>query len=164
MGIKEMQGTSAYLEYVGPRGRKSNCKHYKNRICYNSKNQTYMDKCVGRMYCEAYEEILSNDEAQVNNITKLRSKQNKNQYENQYYNKQYFINKKVILVDLVENEILEIVLVEDKDRDEINNRISIDSPLGKLLIKSKKGEIIEFNQGSTNVKYLINNIASEKSF
>lgn len=161
MGIKEMQGTSAYLEYIGPHGRKrrSNCKHYRNRICYNSKKQTYMDKCVGRMYCDAYEEILNNDEAQVKNNLKFSPKQNKNQY----YNKQYLINKKVTLLDLGENEILEIVLVENKDRDEINNKISIDSPLGKLLVKSKKGEIIEVNQGNTNVKYMIKYIANEKS-
>lgn len=38
-----MQATSECLEYIVPHEekRKSDCIHYKNKICYNSKRKTY---------------------------------------------------------------------------------------------------------------------------
>lgn len=58
MGIKSMQGTSAFLEYIGPKGRKykSNCIYFKNGICKCTKIQTYLGKCVGRVQCGYFNE------------------------------------------------------------------------------------------------------------
>ena len=136
-----MQGTSAYLEYIGPHGRKrkNKCIYYENKICYNHKNQTYMDKCVGRMFCSCY------NDNEKNNLFKNETKNN-------------LLNKKVTLFNITYNEWLNILIVKDEDRDEFDNKISIDSPLGKLLIGARVGEIIEVNQGSINVRYRIKSI------
>jgi hypothetical protein len=52
MEIREMQGTSAYLQYIGPKGRKrkKNCIYYTDNKCSNNKSQVYLMNCVGRMY------------------------------------------------------------------------------------------------------------------
>lgn len=148
MGIKQMQGTSAYLEYVGPHGHKkrTSCAYYKKGICHNTHNQTNMSKCVGRLCCGCYKDKLSTDE-------KIQEYKNKS-----YKINHALINKTVTLFNITYNEWLKIVIVNDEDRDEINNKISIDSPLGKLLTKSKVGEIIEVNQGSINVRYRVKSI------
>ncbi|CAM3706185.1 hypothetical protein ACQR3C_00665 [Clostridium perfringens] len=58
MGIKQMQGTSSYLEYVGPKGRKykKNCIYNDDGICKCVKINCYMSKCVGRLYCTHYDD------------------------------------------------------------------------------------------------------------
>ena len=46
MGVRHMQGVSAYLEYVGPRGRKrkKNCVYYNNGSCSCTKSVFYLIK------------------------------------------------------------------------------------------------------------------------
>ena len=49
MGIRNMQGTPAFLEYIGPRGRKrrKSCAFYLNGICYCEKAASFRYRCVG---------------------------------------------------------------------------------------------------------------------
>lgn len=68
------------------------------------------------------------------------------------------LNKKVTLLDLEANEIIEITIVKEKDKDELFNKISIDSPLGKALCGTYVGSKFEVVQGSNIVKYLIKGI------
>lgn len=62
MGIKEMQGTPAYLEYIGPKGRKhrKKCIYNEGGICKCGKSNCYILKCVGRMYCKYYDDNCDN--------------------------------------------------------------------------------------------------------
>ena len=58
MGIREMQGTPAHIEYIGPKGRKrrSNCVYYKEGLCRCEKSQIFLLKCVGRLLCNYYDD------------------------------------------------------------------------------------------------------------
>lgn len=53
-----MQGTSAHLEYIGPKDRKykKNCIYNKDNICTCEKTRIYLSKCAGRMICGFYED------------------------------------------------------------------------------------------------------------
>lgn len=58
MGIRNMQGTSAHLEYIGPKDRKykKDCIYNKNNICTCGKTRIYLSKCAGRLICGFYED------------------------------------------------------------------------------------------------------------
>ena len=74
MGIKRMQGTSAHFEYVRPKDgkRKSDCIYYNKGICNHSKCQTYLGKCIGRLYCSNFDYvskmITNNIDDEVNKL------------------------------------------------------------------------------------------------
>lgn len=53
-----MQGTSAHLEYIGPKDRKykKDCIYNKDNICTCGKTRIYLSKCAGRMICGFYED------------------------------------------------------------------------------------------------------------
>lgn len=54
-----------------------------------------------------------------------------------------YIGNRVKVLDLDFDEVIEYVLVEAFDIDLINNKISIDSPIGKALLGKRVNEIIE---------------------
>lgn len=167
MGIRQMQGVSAYLEYVGPRGkkRKKNCIYNKDNICHHLKSPSYLLHCVGRTYCSYFddlktEENMNSDDYETNIIFQKRYKRendkiNKNENLNLRENLLY---RKVRLLDIDTHEIIDITIVEDKDQDLSVDKVSIQSPLGKALSKTSIGNKFEVKQRNSTVKYLLMNI------
>ena len=54
MGIKNMQGVAAHIEYIkrNPEEVKFiNCKFWKNEICYNTLSTKYGDLCYSKRGC-----------------------------------------------------------------------------------------------------------------
>lgn len=64
------------------------------------------------------------------------------------------IGKKVTVKFLKEDEIEEFKIVTTVEADPLNNMISIESPLGKVLYKHKVGEILKVNspEGEYTIK------------
>lgn len=75
MGIKQMQGTSAFLEYIGPHSRKrrSWCAYNKEGKCHYTRSSTYMSKCVGRLYCQYFDDSSEARKDYKNEVEELRS-------------------------------------------------------------------------------------------
>lgn len=168
MGIRRMQGTSAYLEYIGPKGKKKkrNCIYYKDNKCSNIKSPIYLLNCIGRMYCSNYddlktEEKRNSDEYENNLIYQKKYKEEKdriNRSKNNYLNRESLLNKEVILLDIETNEVIDITIVEEKDKDILSDKISIESPLGRALCRTSIGSEFEVVQGSNTVKYIVERI------
>lgn len=167
MGIKQMQGTSAYLEYVGPKGRKrkKDCVYNKDNTCHHIKSQIYLSHCVGRMYCSNYddskiEENKNLDEYQSNFIEKKNYKRNDKKSKNKevYLSKGNLLSKTITLLDTKTNEIINIKIVEEKEKDILSDKISIQSPLGRALCKTNIGSEFEINQEGNVIKYILKEI------
>lgn len=170
MGVKRMQGTSAYLEYIGPKGkkRKRNCIYNKENQCRNVKSPIYLLNCIGRLYCNKYddlktEEKSNSDEYEENVIYKKKYKEekdriNRSKSESAYLSRESLLNKEVILLDLETNEVIDITIVEEKDKDILSDKISIESPLGRALCRTSIGSEFEVIQGNSIAKYFIESI------
>lgn len=168
MGIKEMQGTPAHLEYIGPRGRKrrKNCIYNDNNVCKNCRIKVYETRCVGRMCCKYYDDShikesnkLSNRNLKViDKDKKLSKKSVKRKNIAIFRKKKNLLYKKVRLLDINENEIIDIIIVKDKETDELNGRISINSPLAIALSKARIGEKFEVLQGKYITRYIFKSI------
>lgn len=170
MGIRRMQGTSAYLEYIGPKGKKKkrNCIYNKNNQCRNEKSPIYLLNCIGRMLCNKYddlkaEEKRNSDEYEDNVIYQKKYKEekeriNRSKSEDAYLSRKDLLNKEVILLDLETNEVIDITIVEEKDKDILSDKISIESPLGRALCRTSIGSEFEVVQGSNTVKYIVENV------
>ena len=65
------------------------------------------------------------------------------------------MNKKVSLLENRTNEIIVITMVEEKNKDLFDNKISIDSHLGKALCKTSVVNEFEIRQGDNTVKYVL---------
>lgn len=166
MGIKQMQGTSAYIEYIGPRGRKrkKDCIYNKHNKCNNKKCQIYLFNCIGRMYCTKYDDTKE-EETNLNNYgnsvryekkhKKYEDKINGNKRDINSLKRKSLLNKKVKLLDVEENEIINITIVEENQEDIFSDKISIESPLGKALCGVSVGSEFEIVQGNNIIKYLL---------
>lgn len=69
------------------------------------------------------------------------------------------INSEVTLVDLESKKTLKYKLVGFGEANPTENKISIESPLGKALIGKKIGEIVEVTLGNNVKKFKIKNIS-----
>lgn len=160
MGIKQMQGTSAYLEYIGPQGRKrrKNCIYNEDNKCRNTRIQNYLSNCVGRMYCAYFEE-----DDKLNSSDSIEYKLKKSSGErnikisriniNQEVIEENLLNKKFKILDIDDNETIEITLVEEKNKDILCDRISIKSPMGQALCKAEIGSEFEIYIRNNRMKY-----------
>lgn len=170
MGIRRMQGTSAYLEYIGPKGKKKkrNCIYYNDNKCSNTKSPIYLLNCIGRMYCNNYDDLKTDeksnsDEYETNVVYQRKYKEendrkNRSKNENAYLSRESLLNKDVILLDLDTNEVIDIRIVEEKDKDILSDKISIESPLGRALCRTSIGNEFEVVQGNSTIKYMIKNV------
>lgn len=168
--MRRMQGTSAYLEYIGPKGkkRKRNCIYNKNNQCRNEKSPIYLLNCIGRMLCNKYDDLKTEeksnlDEYEDNVIYQKKYREekeriNRSKSENAYLSRKDLLNKEVRLLDLETNEVIDITIVEEKDKDILSDKVSIESPLGKALCRTSIGSEFEVMQGNSIVKYLLKDI------
>lgn len=124
MGIRRMQGTSAHIEYIGPRGKKyrKNCIYYHENICVCKKSQAFMVKCIGRLYCGQYDDDNSKKEEIKKYIEELieeckviseKQKIEKEKYRNldkrnkkKEKNREEYISKNTISLDNKKNYLL----------------------------------------------------------
>ena len=144
MGIKKMQGTSAHLEYIVPKDkkRKTDCIYHNKGICNCSKYQTYLGKCVGRLYCDHFNDnkqaLLAEDKHEYifQNSKKVTKKER---------NKE-LVNKKYKLRDLDDNKIRVITFVKAKEQNEEQDYISITSTIADSIKGRLAGGIIKINK------------------
>ncbi|NFE75187.1 GreA/GreB family elongation factor [Clostridium botulinum] len=168
MGIKQMQGTSAYLEYIGPKGRKrkKNCIYNKNNICYYTKAQTYSGSCVGRVYCGNYDDSNNEDisldkykkDIKPQNKCKKNNNKKKSRNAKKHLSQKDLLYKEVMLLDKETKETIYIKIVEDKDKDVLSDKISIKSPLGQALCKTNIGREFEVIQGKNITIYVLKDV------
>lgn len=89
------------------------------------------------MFCSNYTDIINNE--------------NDNKGQQNY---REFLNKKITLLNIKENEIIKITIVEDI----FNNKFSIKSQIGQALVNCKNEKEFEIKQGTNIIKYRIKEI------
>lgn len=175
MGIRKMQGTSAHIEYIGPRGKKyrKNCIYYNENICICKKSQAFMAKCIGRLYCGQYDDDKSKKEEMKNYLENLikdcelisEGEKLKNQRyghlnkkkpkEREEYvskntisvdnKKNYLLGKTIKLRSLKMQEDITIKIVKPNEVSTINRKYSIDSNFARALAGKSVGDVIRVN-------------------
>ena len=180
MGIKKMQGTSAHLEYIGPKGRKrrSSCVYNKKGTCYDTKSSTYMGKCVGRIYCKYFDdtkearehfkedlkEIKSYKLSGENNKNSKNKKNNKNKRntDTKIFTGAKNVRKidgcqKITLLCLETKELLQIEIVPDP----FIQRYSESSQMGKQIKRNCVGDVFSLIVSNKTKHYKIIDIKQE---
>lgn len=124
--------------------------------------------CIGRLYCNKYDDLKTeekgnSDEYEENAIYQKKYKEekdriNRRKSESAYLSRESLLNKEVILLDLETNEVIDITIVEEKDKDILSDKISIESPLGRALCRASIGSEFEVIQGNSIAKYFIESI------
>lgn len=165
MGIKSMQGTSSYLEYIGPVGKKrrKSCIFYKDNKCMCKNAQSYLMKCVGRLCCgkfsdrEEDREKLECDFKEIINYrnntksNKKRKKKDKNKTLNSKGrvlindSKNTMLGKNIKLKSLKTKEVINIKIVRLEEESIFNRRYSIGSNFGMAVRGKVVGEVIKVN-------------------
>lgn len=154
-----MQGTSAFIEYIKPKDEfkrdKRRCEFYRSdSLCGCPKAGTYMCKCNTAAYCRYYRQ---KDFYSKKNKDSTKKKQPEKVYQSKEFVSYNKISKhcKVKLQDYQFNERLQITLVDLNESDPINNKISIQSPLGSALLNKQKGDKIMITVGEEKRYYKI---------
>lgn len=168
MGIRNMQGTPAFLEYIGPRGRKrrKSCAFYLNGICYCDKAASFRYRCVGRMYCERFDDsenakidanVLIN---KINSrIKKKKTKEKTTKKDPNKFIKKSIIGKEYELLSLESNKIMKLKFVEEKDSNPFKGLYSVKSRMSYALRGKEIDSIIVVDFGNNKKKeYKILNI------
>lgn len=166
MGIKEMQGVSAYLEYVGPRGRKrkKSCAYYFEGKCHCKISNYYLLKCGGRSFCQNFDDSEDAKDNYIKEINEIHSyKLDNNAKKKRKGNKKSCISKienntltKKIKVEDINNEKKYLFQLVTKDKE--NEKACMfyrDSKIGKLLDKCKEGSYVEFSLNNEKRKFKI---------
>lgn len=134
-----MQGTSAFLEYIGPHGRKRKdaCAYFIEGKCDYSKAQTYKYKCVGRMYCENFDDT---DETRKKIVLdrKMKSKILKS-------NIHPLLNKTIKVEDIVTKKVFIVKIVKEHEASPGLYMFSQTSKIGRAFRTGKIGSVVEFN-------------------
>ena len=178
MGIKKMQGTSAHLEYIGPKGRKrrSSCVYNKKGTCYDTKSSTYMGKCVGRIYCKYFDdtkearehfkedlkEIKSYKLSGENNKNSKNKKNNKNKRntDTKIFTGAKNVRKidgcqKITLLCLETKELLQIEIVPDAEANPKINKYSDRSVVARKIRFSWIGSVLNLPINEKRGKFKI---------
>lgn len=170
MGIKKMQGTSAHLEYIGPKGRKrrSSCVYNKKGICDCKKSSTYMSKCVGRMYCQYFDDTVEGREHYKNELEQIHSYSSNNKISSnrKISNNNKNIHKiqcckKVTLLSLETGKLLNIEIVSDEDSNPFIQRYSESSQMGKQIKRNCVGDVFSLIVSNKTKHYKIIDIKQE---
>lgn len=151
MGIKSMQGTPAHLEYIGPHGRKyrTSCIYNQNKVCFCRKAQCYLNKCVGRLNCDKFDD-------RKGKITQSNEKIGNRKREN--YNSQVksnILGKKFKLKSLRTMEEIVIEIVGPNRVSTINRRYSVNSNFGRALQGKTVGDRVTVNITRKYLRYII---------
>lgn len=134
--LSQMQGTSAFLEYLKPkeehRRSKKKCISYKAGTCM-SKTARFMTKCTSPTFCNQYKEEVENSNFDSeSNLKRVNGDENKT----------ISLYSNVKIKDYSIDEILEIIIVPKNESDFINNKISVESELGMALLGKKEGNTV----------------------
>lgn len=170
MGIRRMQGTSAHLEYIGPKGRKkrSSCAYNKKGTCYFTKSSTYIAKCVGRMYCQYFDDSKETRDSYKEDLIKIKSyrmsEENKTKKGKKINNKKISNTKNsrkidnynnVTLLCLDTGELLQIEIVSDTKADPLNNKYSEKSFMARKIRFNWIGSTFNLFTDNKTKKYKI---------
>ena len=150
MGIRQMQGTPAHLEYITSKNRKCKyeCAYLKGEYCCCEKAKNFKLKCVGRKYCKYYDASKKNKEKLKNEINII--------------NKVEQNHKKFILSSVKSGKIVDIEIVpKDKENNPILRIYSEKSTIAYILKNHYIGDIVTIKIGNVNNKYKILNIISK---
>ena len=171
MGIRNMQGVSAHLEYVGPKGRKrkKSCVYYNDGICHCTKSNYYLLKCGGRCACSYYDDSEEVKEYYYNYLGEIinidnkvtKHKSNKKRNENIIKNcstEKHMENKNIKIEDIVTKKKYLVQLVSKDKENEKACIFYIKSEIGKLFAKCKVGDYVEFVMNGDNHKFKVKEI------
>lgn len=170
MGIRKMQGTASHLEYIGPKGRKkrSSCAYYKNSICYYSKSSTYMTKCVGRIYCQFFDDsdrAKENYKNELNEVNSYKLGKNNTIEKRKKGNSKRVCSKKdnskideytdVTLLSLETGELVYIQIVSDEEANPIKQKYSERSVMARKIRFNWIGSSFSLSSDGKRKKYKI---------
>lgn len=150
MGIRQMQGTSAYLEYITSKNRKSKneCAYLKGEYCCCKKAKNFKLKCVGRKYCKHYD---------VSKETKEKLKNESNTINKIKHN-----HKKFILSCVNSGKVIDIEIVpKEQESNSLLRVYSEKSIMASILKNHHIGDVVTIKIGNVNNKYKILNIISK---
>lgn len=161
MGITNMQGTSAFIEQVAPKGmRRTKCKYYEKKRCNNKKTwKFHYGKCVGAWICGCFkydDNKEKNKNQNKRNVVKKEEKQELKTEELVYKNR-VKVGSSVKLFDYGYSEKLKFKLVEKGCGNGID-KIAIDSPLGQAIFNKRVQDIIIMEINGVKNKFRIENI------
>lgn len=159
MGIRNMQGVSAHLEYVGPKGRKSkkSCVYYNDRICHCKNSNYYLLRCGGRSFCSDFDDSEQAKEDYENYLRDILSRKNKvTKYKsNKKESKKYIENKKFKIEDVITKKKYLVQLVSKKNENEKACIFYRESKIGKVFSKCNIGDYVEFVMNGDNHKFKV---------
>lgn len=152
MGIKNMQGTSAHLEYIGPKGRKrrSCCAYYEKGICKYSRIQTYLSKCVGRVFCGYFTEdttALEQEKEYKESLLKQHCKETSLKQSYKECTNHQLYGKIFRVIELGTGKIFEFKFVKSPQvRSDIIKEYSFNSKEAKKFLDKKSSDLIKFSK------------------
>lgn len=173
MGIKNMQGVPAHLEYVGPKGRKrkKSCAYYFEGKCHCKVSNYYLLKCGGRSFCQNFDDSEYARDNYINEMNEIYSYEleDKNTKKKDNYNKKSCISKienniltkKIKVEDINNKKKYVFQLVTKEKEDEKACMVYRNSKIGKLLDKCKEGSYVELSLNNEKRKFKIIQIKQE---
>lgn len=170
MGLRHLQGTSGRIGYYGKsEGKRTryDCKYYKReaQCCFKDeeikpcKNPA---KCPYFMEVGTISEVNLKEESEKKN-QRIREKvdqarQLQSKQSNKIKGNNIKIQSKVKLLNLETHLIMDITLVKPGHANPFEYKVSIDSPLGSVLLNQEKGSVIEIKVNDRVEKYKVLNI------
>lgn len=130
--IKRMQGVSAHITYLKKKeedGHRSRCIYFKPK----NSCEIY-GECRTSVDCTKYKEE-KNTEKKKKKKGKQKAKENRKTGIKE--------GDTIKIFDAVNEVLMTITLVDKGQSDILNDKISIESPLGKAVLGKEKGDIVE---------------------
>lgn len=168
MGLRHLQGTSGRIGYYGKsEGKRTryDCKYYQReaQCCFKDeeikpcKNPA---KCPYFMEVGMISEVNLKEESEKKNqrIRENQTRHLENKKSHKVKRKKINIYSKVKLLNLETHLIMDITLVKPGHANPFEYKVSIDSPLGSVLLNQEKGSVIEIKVNDRVEKYKVLNI------
>lgn len=153
MGVKEMQGTSAFLEYIGPHGRKrkKSCVYNVQNICHCKESHYYLLKCGGRSFCMNFDD---SEETKIKYDKEKNSLYIEKKKEKTITTKN-IKDKKIKVEDLSTNKKYLFQLVSKDKKNEKACIFDKESNIGKALRNCRKNQLVELVINNEKRKFKI---------
>lgn len=151
MSVRRMQGVSAHIEYINPKGkkRKVECRESYSNICQYNKSEHYLTKCVEKR-CEYYR-YLPKDESKE----KLNDKSSGRSIDRSTHP---YLYKNILLVSFKTKKEIKIIIVKDSEEIPFEGLYSQSSEVGKLLLNKRINDVIVIKHLNDEFKYRIKEI------
>lgn len=157
MGLSHLQGTSGYIGYFGSKeGKRTryNCDHYERfaQCCFRNKK---IQACKSPGRCKYHTENTAFTLLEIEKEYKLRV-QKKQQQKNM--NVKIKTGSTVEILNLVTYTRMRLTIVDPREVNRVENKISRTSMLGKNLMGHRADQIIEYRFDRKIERYKILNV------